>query len=159
MNKPNHTSLVTIISMVSVLFVGCSGASNATTKTDTKSGSVSISNTDIDFKSSDNLEWPEAKMAPLPKPDAKITALTESIAEKVTVVHIGFDQPGLVRDYIQKVKALGYKEITMTDRDGTIEFTGYMKDNTEVNINYLDMANAGFISMKKDSMAAKDYYK
>lgn len=47
----------------------------------------------------------------------------------------------------------------MTDRDGTIEFTGYMKDNTEVNINYLDMANAGFISMKKDSMAAKDYYK
>lgn len=164
-NKKNMLLMISIL-IVSVLLVGCSSTKDKVpqktagtdTTIETKDNSIMIENSDISLKSSDNLQWPADKMAPLPKPDAAIETVMEYPEEKTMVVHIEFDKPELAKEYIQKVKDLGYIENSMDDKEDMLEFIGYNKDNSEVRINYLVMNNAGYITLKRDSQAVKEYF-
>ena len=161
-----HLLLMLSILIVSVLLVGCSSTKDKVLEKtigedvtiDTKDNSISIENKDISLKSSDNMEWPADKMAPLPKPDAAIKTVLEYPDEKTMVVNIEFNKPELVREYIQKVKDLGYIENSMDDKEDLLEFIGYNQDNSEVMISYLVMRNAGYISLKRDSNSVKEYF-
>ena len=166
MIKKKHVLLITIILIISILSVGCKSAEEKViekalgedVKTDTNNNEASIEKPDMTLESGENLEWPADKMYPLPNPDAKINTLIESVEENLTVVHIEFNEPGLARDYIQKVKDLGYIEGSMREEEGTFEFIGYKEDNTEVSINYLEMREVGYISLKRDSNAVKEFF-
>ena len=166
MINKKHMLLMLSILIVSVLLVGCSGTKDkvpektvgADVKIDAKDNTISIENSDMSLKASDNMQWPADKMAPLPKPDAAIKTVMEYPEEKTMVVNIEFNKPELVKEYIQKVKDLGYIENSMDDKEDLLEFIGYKEDNTEVMVSYLVMSEAGYITLKRDSNAVKEYF-
>ncbi|NLC33185.1 MAG: hypothetical protein GX781_07810 [Clostridiales bacterium] len=165
MNKKHMLMMISIL-IVSVLLVGCSSANNkvpqktegADATIEIKDNSIVIENSDISIKSSDKLQWPADKMAPLPRPDAAVKTVMEYPDEKTMVVNIEFNKPESARDYIQQVKNSGYIENSMDDKEDMLEFIGYNQDNSEVMINYLVMSNAGYITLKRDSNAVKEYF-
>lgn len=165
MNKKHMLVMISIL-IVSVLLVGCSSSKDkvpqktegADVTIETKDNSIVNENSDISLKASDNMQWPADKMAPLPKPDAAIKTVMEYPEEKTMVVNIEFNKPESAREYIQKVKDLGYIENSMDDKEDLLEFIGYNKDNSEVMINYLVMSKAGYITLKRDSNAVKEYF-
>ena len=46
----------------------------------------------------------------------------------------------------------------MDNKEDVLEFIGYHQDNSEVMINYLVQSYAGYIILKRDSNAVKEYF-
>ncbi len=94
---------------------------------------LKIGNKDEGFELGDDLEWPKDKMGDLPEPAGKVTfVMKASTGCSVTVGEITKDE---IKDYVEKIKDLGYEVIVDAEANGIYLFKG-KKDNTSVSLQH-----------------------
>ena len=127
-------------------------------KIDTKGNTMSIGTKDGGFQVGEDLDWPADKMSPLPKPKGNVVSITEIAENKTTSVIISFKDKDGPRDYLKKIKDLGYVESSVTESEGYFLYTGFKDDNTQVMFQAEHSEQNGILTLTKDSENAKAFF-
>lgn len=127
-------------------------------KIDTKDSSMSIGTKDGSLQIGSDLDWPTEKMKPLPEPKAEVVSVTDLGAQNHITVMLNFSNEKGSLEYLEKIKDLGYIEISVTESSGYYSFTGYKDDNSQITFASIGEGEGASIALTKDSEAAKEYF-
>lgn len=130
--KKTLSVLLTAMLIFTFVLTGCSGSDDKKDKDkdkDTKSGDATIA-------AGDNVKWPSDKMGGMEKPDAKITAVVKDDKTGNYTVAFSDMSKDSAQQYIDKLKALGYKSIMeVNDTDGIL-YSGQNSDGVLATFTY-----------------------
>lgn len=127
-------------------------------KIDKKDNSMSIGTKGGGLQIGEDLEWPDDKMKPLPKPKGKVVSITDLTENKTTSVIISFKDKDGPRDYLEKIEDLGYVESSLTESEGYFLYTGFKEDNTQVMFQAEHLEQNGILTLTRDSENAIAYF-
>lgn len=140
--KKTLSILLAAMLIFTFVLTGCSGSDDKKDKDkdkDTKSGDATI-------VAGDNVKWPGNKMGGIEKPDAKITAVVKDDKTGNYTVAFSDMSKDSAQQYIDKLKALGYKSIMeVNDTDGIL-YSGQNSEGVLATFTYNYTAKEGTVA-------------
>ncbi|MFZ7102921.1 MAG: hypothetical protein ACOWWO_09710 [Peptococcaceae bacterium] len=98
------------------------------------------------YEAGEDLTWPQEAMGELPEPKGKITYVMKNDAGKGGIVAVAEYKIADAREYVAKLRELGFKDgMDMEDSDG-IMFVGKTEQGASVNFSYNSSAQEASIA-------------
>lgn len=124
---------------------------------DTSKDTTTITTSEGSSQIGSDLKWPKDKMDPLPEIKANIVGIFEDKQNKSYTVT--FDSLKLqdAKDYVLKLKDLGYTEGWESESANSLTFAGYREDMTETMFIYREDGGGTIILIRESTAAASAF--
>ena len=97
------------------------------------------------IQSGEDLDWPKDAMGELPEPKAKVTFIMVNEANKGGSVTIADFDEDKAKQYVEKLKDMGFKEVMKMEDSESIAFVGTSDKGEQVNFSYSIESKEGVI--------------